>query len=68
MEKAHTPQTASTKLDQDAINAAGMAPALERDNRQFKHGTFGYWVNTAKKEIAITSACNVKARRSAVLG
>lgn len=66
--KINQPEQVSTMLDQDAVNAAGMAPAPKRDNRQFKPGTLGYWVNAAKKEIAIISACNVKAKRAATLG
>lgn len=66
--KTNQPKQISTMLDQNAINTAGMAPALKRDNRPFKPGTLGYWVKVAKKEIALISASNVKARQSATLG
>jgi hypothetical protein len=64
MSKKHV----STLINQSEVNKAGMAPPLVRDNRQFKPGTLGHWMNATNKKLTLISACNVKARRSATLG
>jgi hypothetical protein len=70
MSKTEIPAQASTILNQDAINEAGMPPRLGAPDRPIKPFSLAYWLRVADKAIILQSArrASIEGKRLAILG